>query len=79
MIYSDPEAVSAAPKRPEKRPWTAHERERMVVMWNGGFKPYEIGVELGRSAGAVIAEAKRMRDSGEWNVAWRNPAGRVRT
>lgn len=80
-IYSDPDAVAEAERlhvNTEKRPWTVLERKHLVEMWNAGFKPFEIGEELGRSAGAVIAEATRLRHSGEWCVMWRNPAGRVR-
>jgi hypothetical protein len=62
--------------RPTDRSWTEDERERLRCLWPL-LKPHQIGEFIGRSAGAVIAEAKKLRDAGE-PIIYKNPEARVR-
>lgn len=77
-VYSDPYAVQEAKRNREKSDWPHHKNLLLQMLWNHGYKPYEIAEQIGVvSAGAVIAQATRLRNQG-WDIHWRNKEARVR-
>lgn len=59
--------------------WTPAKRAQLMTWWLQGLSCQEMHARMPEhSAAAISTEICRMRNSGEWAVAFRNPELRVR-